>query len=461
MKKQLILLTLIVLSITTHAQYTKMLDFAGASNGSYPWADFLSDGTFLYGTTAGGGTSGLGTIFKIKPDGTGYVKLLDFTGALNGRQPRGNLIYDGIFLYGMTLQGGVNDMGVIFKIKPDGTGYVKLLDFAGTSNGNLPAGSLITDGTFLYGMTYYGGTNDLGVVFKIKPDGSGYAKLLDFAGSLNGSNPYGSLITDGTFLYGMTYYGGTSGLGVVFKIKPDGTGFSKLLDFSGSSNGSNPIGSLISDGTFLYGMTSTGGFSNYGVIFKIKPDGTGFSGLLDFDNASGDQPNGSLVYDGTYLYGMTRLGGANSLGVIFHIKPDGTGYATLHDFDGPNGREPFGSLITDGSFLYGMAYQGGTSNLGLMFKYGLTTGIEENKQAGRLNIFPNPFSTQTTLHIEERLQNASFTVYNSVGQTVAQIKNISGQTITFNRDNLPSGLYFVRLTEDNKVYTDKVIITDK
>ena len=50
--------------------------------------------------------------------------------------------------------------------------YTKLLDFSGTTNGELPQGSLISDGTFLYGMTSQGGTNDMGVIFKIKPDGT-------------------------------------------------------------------------------------------------------------------------------------------------------------------------------------------------------------------------------------------------------------------------------------------------
>ena len=54
--------------------------------------------------------------------------------------------------------------------------------------------------------------------------------------------------------------------------------FTKLLDFAGQSSpyGSNPYGSLISDGTFLYGMTLNGGIDDSGVVFKIKPDGTGY-----------------------------------------------------------------------------------------------------------------------------------------------------------------------------------------
>src|SRR4051812_49788877 len=79
-------------------------------------------------------------------------------------------------------------------------------------------------------------------------------KLIDFAGTTNGSQPQGSLYFDGTYLYGMTYIGGSANWGTICKIKPDGTGYVKLLDFLHLTNGSNPTGALISDGTYLYGM---------------------------------------------------------------------------------------------------------------------------------------------------------------------------------------------------------------
>ena len=177
--------------------------------------------------------------------------------------------------------------------------------------------------------------------------------LHNFEGSTtDGSNPYGDLVSDGTFLYGMTAQGGINNLGTVFKIKPDGTGYSKLLDFSGSANGSNPVGSLIIDGAFLYGMTQSGGTHSDGVIFKIKPDGTMYTKLLNFNGANGSYPQGSLISDGTFLYGMTYQGGTKSNGNIFKIKPDGSSYSNLLSFNGANGSYPFGSLISDGTFLF-------------------------------------------------------------------------------------------------------------
>ncbi len=219
-----------------------------------------------------------------------YTKLSDFTGygTFTGVHPQNdqNLISVGGVLYGMTSEGGTHNMGTVFKILPDGTRFSKLLDFTGTKNGKYPVGSLISDGTFLYGMTYYGGTTDLGTLFKILPDGTGFSKLLDFTGETNGSSPYGSLISDGTFLYGMTFKGGTNDLGTLFKIMPNGTGFSKLLDFVGATNGRYPVGSLISDGTFLYGRTLQGGTNDMGTLFKILSDGSGYSKLHDFAGAA-------------------------------------------------------------------------------------------------------------------------------------------------------------------------------
>lgn len=368
---RLIILTvcLLTLNFRSCAQYTKLLDFDD-TNGSLPLGAPVSDGTFLYGMTEDGGVEGDGTLYKIKTDGTGYVKLLDFDGAVYGRYPNGALILVSSTLYGMTTGGGANGLGTVFKILPDGTGYTRLLDFNGAANGQNPVGSLLSDGTFLYGMTSTGGTNNMGTIFKIMPDGSGYVKLLDFDGAGNGRTPRSTPISDGTFLYGMTDQGGTNDMGVVFKIMPDGTGYVKLLDFAGTSNGADPEGSLLYDGTFLYGMTEDGGVNNLGAIFRIKPDGTSYAKILDFTGANGRVPEGPLVSDGTFLYGVTGLGGGSNFGIVFKILPDGSGYEKLLDFDGTaTGRFPGSGPAYNGTFLYGTTSAGGANDLGVVYKY--------------------------------------------------------------------------------------------
>jgi hypothetical protein len=90
-----------------------------------------------------------------------------------------------------------------------------------------------------------------------------------------------------------------------------------------------------------------------------------------------------------------------------------------------------------------------------------TSGISENTDKYIFSIFPNPFVSSVTIRTVGNLENATLTMYNSYGQTVKQLKNISGQTVSLSRDNFPSGLYFIRLTEANKtIAVEKLVIND-
>lgn len=87
------------------------------------------------------------------------------------------------------------------------------------------------------------------------------------------------------------------------------------------------------------------------------------------------------------------------------------------------------------------------------------TGVNESITENGITIYPNPFSERTTL--QANMLNATLTIYNSLGQEVKQIKNISGQTLTIDREGLPNGLYLLKLTQDDQLLkTDKLIIQD-
>ena len=107
----------------------------------------------------------------------------------------------------------------------------------------------------------------------------------------------------------------------------------------GVDDGAYPHGSVISDGTWLYGMSHGGGNidgSDYGVIFRVKSDGSDFELLHVFAGGVDDgmYPSGSLVLADSVLYGMAHRGGDFDKGVIFKINVDGTEYALLHEFSG-------------------------------------------------------------------------------------------------------------------------------
>ena len=477
-----------------NAQYTKLFSFdtSAATAGSGPQGSLVTDGTFLYGLTENGGTNNHGCVFRIKPDGTGFFIMNSFNpSGTYGHSPMGSLYYDGAYLYGTTAYGGspnTDQYGNIFKIKPDGTGFDTLMSFSGVNGtfpGANPNGSLTSDGTYLYGMTTNGGAGTCmafgmnmgcGVIFKIKPDGTGYTDIHDFGNGTDGTHPYGSLYYDGsTFLYGMTNSGGANSVGLIFKIKPDGTGYHDLYDFKTAGDGTSPWGSLISDGTYLYGMTEFGCINNTGegltpcnsgTVFKIKLDGTGDTILYNFSSTGvlggdGYQPFGDLVYDGTFLYGMTPFGGggvSNSHGEIFEIKPDGSSYSILHAFGiGTDGTVPHGSLLLSQGCLYGMTSGGGLSLSGTFFKYSLTTSAI--RQSGNRHEEAKIYLSSVNGKIAvtgEKLAGRTVELCNVLGEKVYS-SIINGTSATIKQD-VPNGVYFLTLKNNEGSITKKIIV---
>jgi uncharacterized repeat protein (TIGR03803 family) len=296
-----------------------------------------SDGNF-YGTTQTGGTSGLGTVFRITPAGT-FTVLHNFTGAgTDGSTPYPAPIQaaDGNF-YGTTIYGGSLGHGTIYKITPGGT-LTTLYQFDGII-GSQPSAQLTqgTDGNF-YGTTLVGGPSGAGIVFRMTPAGK-LTSLHNFD-ITHGNQPESSLLqgTDGNF-YGTAGSGGTTNGGAIFKITPAGV-FTILHYMNGTTDGNQPSAGLIqaTDGN-LYGATTSGGSSNLGTIFEVTPNGA-YSVLHNFDGTTGSRPVNSLVQstNGT-IYGEAQEGGSHSEGTFFSWSaPALTPFAGLVSTSGKVGK---------------------------------------------------------------------------------------------------------------------------
>ena len=331
--------------------------------------------------TSAGGTSNAGTIFGLGTNGGGYTGILSFT-LTNGSTPFGRLLEgaDGS-LYGTTSAGGANSSGTVFKVNKNGSSFIVLHDFgSATGDGNTPFAGLVkgSDGV-LYGTTGGGGSGGVGTVFKLNQDGSGYSVLHSFVGFAGpqGSFPFAALVlgSDGV-LYGTTYFGGANGLGVLFKLNADGTSYTVLHDFMGpaGNDGRPPLAELI-EGTngMLYGTTYFGGTNDSGTVFSLSTGGTGYSVLYNFTgDGNGGEPWAGLVQGAQgNLYGTTRFGGAADLGTAFRLNTDGSGYTVLHSFIGTpkDGAQPGAALWLAGDgTLYGTTHAGGSYNDGTLFK---------------------------------------------------------------------------------------------
>lgn len=350
-----------------------------------------SDGNY-YGTTANGGSNGLGTFFRVTPAGVETVLYSFAGGGSDGADPEGVIQgTDGNF-YGATNFGGnaacLSGCGTVFRITPTGVEAV-LYFFNGAADGGDPNGVVQgSDGNF-YGTASYGGitngscgTSGCGVIFRLTPAG-GESVLYSFPGGANGVLPV-SLIqgTDGNF-YGTTVYGGQSNNGTVFKVTAAGAQ-TVLHSFSGSSDGQLPQQTQLiegSDGNF-YGTTPYGGSNSRGVVYRITPAGAE-TVLYAF---AGGTTDGALPYtalvegnDGNF-YGTTNAGGnancAGGCGTVFKLTPAG-GESVLYFFgpganSGAQSPNPSGLLlaINQGPAtgdLAGTTMYGGQYGIGSVF----------------------------------------------------------------------------------------------
>jgi uncharacterized repeat protein (TIGR03803 family) len=279
-----------IFRVTANGAFTSLYSFNG-TDGTGPRAGLTqaSDGA-LYGTTYAGGANGKGTLFRIGLDGA-LTTVYAFGNGQDAANPSGHLIQakDGQ-LYGTTEAGGNVDPvgGTIYSMTVDGVETI--LENFGTGHGGdpIPVGGVTqaSNGTFYGTLSSPNG----GSVYSLNPGNAPFNNLFYF-NTVQGTSPTGGLIQgkDGNF-YGTTTSGGSQNLGTVFRIEPNGS-FKTLYSFDGQ-NGSHPFGGVIqgNDGNF-YGAAFDGGVNNQGTLFKLSPKG--LPSITSFTPGSG--PVGSAV----------------------------------------------------------------------------------------------------------------------------------------------------------------------
>ena len=339
-------------------------------DGASPQGSLVLSGTALFGTTTTGGSWGLGTIFRMNLDGTGFTDLHTFAPKDGGNPSAGLVLSQGV-LYGTTVNGGEGGFGTVFAMNTDGTGFKQLHSFAG-DDGSYPYCDLVLVSNTLFGVTTAGGDDNAGTVFAVSVDGTGFTKLYSFSFG-DGMDPYGGLTLSDEVLYGTTVGGGAWSAGTVFAIHTDGSGFANLYNFTGDIDGSGPYDRVVASSNVLYGVAiEAGSAADVGTIFRVGPDG--FETLHAFVGADGAESGANLILCGRTLYGTAQLGGQSNVGTLFAVQTDGTGFTNLYNFtNSPDGAYPESGLLRVGNNLYGTTRAGGVSRNGTVFCLSLPT----------------------------------------------------------------------------------------
>jgi uncharacterized repeat protein (TIGR03803 family) len=323
----------------------------------------------LYGTTPLGGASGAGVVYEIS--GGHETVLYTFTGGADGNQPNAGVIRDSSGnLYGTTFNGGASGYGAVYEVDAAGSETV-LYSFIGGPDGSNPYAGVVRDSSGnLYGTTWYGGTEDAGVIYKVNTSGQ-ETVLYNFTGPTGSSRSYSALFLDSSGnLYGTEYAGGSAGFGAVYEL-PAGGQFTVLYNFTGGTDGRYPYAGVVRDTAGdIYGTTEAGGAYSGGVVYMLTPGGSE-TVLHSFTGGSdGDFPNAGLIRDASdNFYGTTAYGGASGFGVVYELDA-ANHLKVLHTFTGaPDGANPQSGVIRDSSGdLYGTTQSGGKGNVGAVFK---------------------------------------------------------------------------------------------
>jgi uncharacterized repeat protein (TIGR03803 family) len=304
----------------------------GGPDGATPQARvIIGPSGNLYGTTTYGGSAGKGVVFRLQPPPAACktalcpwreTVLYSFAGGSDGAYPTfGDLTFDRQGnIYGTTPDGGSGSCagvgcGVVYELSPSSGGWTEkiLYSFRGGQDGLAPyAGVVFDNAGNLYGTAAFGGTGQVGIVYKLAPSGSGWTEstIYTFTQQSDGGEPYGGLIFDAAGnLYGTTLFG------TVYEMTPSSGGwaFQLLYTFMNVYEGSSATLTFDSAGN-LYGTLADAAQE----VFRLTPSGgqwtlTGFAGDI------GAFPLGNVVLDASgNLYTTAAEFGQ---GYVFEVTP--------------------------------------------------------------------------------------------------------------------------------------------
>jgi hypothetical protein len=311
----------------------------------------------------------------------------------------------------------------------------------------------------MYGPSYFGGTSNLGAVYKYNvataaTNCTGNESVIyNNGGSASSYGNYANLneMSDG-MLYLPETAGGSAVYGKLTKMNKDGSSVATIHDFKWgtlydqnlyspgaklqpnfatwaayASDGGYPYGFPVEgpDG-YVYGTTLWGGVglagAAYGTVYKMKKDGTDYKilaygstvGIGTYNTADGGTVAntmpfanvwGNVAFDqaGVYAYFFGGYVAGQTFGNVCRVKIDGSAPVEIvHKFTFTNGTDPYylyrGPTIVNNE-LFGTTYYGGSGAYGTVWKLDLS----------KLNPTDNPIDANGKNNTVQIMHNFNFT----------------------------------------------------
>jgi uncharacterized repeat protein (TIGR03803 family) len=329
--------------------YTVVHSFT-SHQGASPKGLLFEASDKLFGVTESGGSQGKGVLFEFNPLDNTLVVLHHFT-CLTGCLPKAGLTgleSNGQIskLYGTAFSSGnaepFNGPGVIFEYSLAANAYTAIHIFNGALGRN-PGGSLLNANNRLYGMAQNGGNHNKGVFFEFNPLAfeDKYKIIIHFNDD-NGASPKDNALIEGGAgkIFGTTYLGGTNNLGVFFEYdyNQNGSSYKPLIHFDGT-NGAKPRGTLsriYKDGAPLYSYRPDNDGDGYGdkngeaYLSVLQPPGFVNNALDCNDNDPSINPSAPEICDGI----DNNCNGQIDEGLIFRTyyrDQDNDGWGIIYD----------------------------------------------------------------------------------------------------------------------------------
>lgn len=396
--------------------------------GAQPGGLVMAADGDLYGVAGGGGKDGYGLVFKVAAGTSTIIPLASFD-RTDGIYPRGSLVVDAQGdVFGTTAGGGADGRGTLFEYSASANAIETLVSFTGP-DGSFPLAGVVADSEGnLYGTTdgQRSGGRARSTVFEWVASTSTLTTLAFFNAA---ADPRGSVLVDSEGdVFGTTRHNGTKGAGTLFEVVQGSGTITTLASFA-ADVGTLPTGGLLSDGQGnIIGLATAGGTHNNGTVFEWFASSSTMEALVSFNAAVGSRPQGNLIMDASgNLFGVTPLGSTHGVGGVYELTPDGTAstLTLLTAFRPKLGQYPSGPLVMDSSGdLFGVNFSGGV---------GTNNGI--NNRGTLFELLPEG-SPQTPVRIVITQGPNSTIAGHTLTTITAQIEDVFGNIVTGDDDDI-------------------------